>query len=84
MPQTLFIHVCKSYYKMEWIMNIIGNSLLLIPQSHETTAAVRRDANLLTQKIRLIKTKSSETIAKYHNFFHLRMLAQRHDSNSYS
>ena len=31
-----------------------------------------------------IFTKSSETIAKYHNFFHLRMLAQRHDSNSYS
>ena len=31
-----------------------------------------------------IFTKSSETITKYHNFFHLRMLAQRHDSNSYS
>ena len=56
-----------------------------------------RDANLLTQKNQTdnpkksdfphknrIFTKSSETIATYHNFLHLRMLAQRHDSNSYS
>ena len=31
-----------------------------------------------------IFTKSSETIAKYQKKIHIRMLAQRHDSNSYS
>ena len=53
--------------------------------------ACTRDANLLTQKIRLITLKKSDFphknrifTKKNHNFFHLRMLAQRHDSNSYS